>query len=315
MKVIYGIGKVKSVMKNTVLAIGVFDGVHQGHQMLLRRALQKAKEIGGKVMVMTFAPHPVHVLCPEKEQSLLTSLIYKLKFLEKLDVAVCVVVHFTKRFAAMAPEDFIKCYLLKSIAPKEIFVGNDFRFGKDRRGTLDYFQEMGRVHGFNVNVVNPSTNKDGKKKIGSTIIRHFIMEGKLGLARKCLGRSVEVVGCVVRGDGRGKTLGFPTANILIKKEVVPPEGVYAVYVRIARKRYAAMVNIGYRPSFQKKIHNLNIEVHILDFKKNIYGKEIVIEFIKKIRIEKKFSSKEALVAQIHRDELKVRKILPLPHIS
>ena len=307
MKVIYGIGKVKKVFKNAVLAIGVFDGLHVGHQKLIKAAVKKAKSLGGPAIVMTFSPHPVQVLKPKDYLPFVVSLPHRLKLIEQLDVMACVVVHFTKRFSQVAAEEFVKNYLVERINPTEIFVGNDFRFGKDRRGTIEYFKEAGRKYGFKVNTVFPV--KGGRSKIGSSRIRRLITDGKLYAAKHFLGRNVSIMGKVVRGDRRGKGLGFPTANIHPENSVVPPIGVYATYVVIDHKRFKGMANIGRRPSFKKKNNNINVEVHIFDFRKTLYGKEITVEFVKKIRNEKVFDLSEQLIAQLKRDEIRSRAIL------
>ncbi len=307
MKVIYGIGKVKKAVKKTVLAIGVFDGLHIGHQKLIKAAVAKAKAIGGRAVVMTFSPHPVQVLKPGHCMPFIISMPHRLKLIERLDVVTCVVVHFTKQFSQLAPQKFIKRYLLDSIHPAEIFVGDDFRFGKGRGGTLEYFKNAGKKYGFHVNAV--STVKEGGDKIGSSRIRRLIMEGKLSLAKHFLGRNVSIMSKVVKGDGRGKLLGFPTANICPLNAVIPPVGVYAVKIAIGDKTFHGMANVGRRPSFKKNNTDVNIEVHIFDFHKALYGKEIIVEFVRKIRAERTFPSQERLIAQLKRDEIKARSLL------
>ena len=172
---------------------------------------------------------------------------------------------------------------------------------------MEYFKEAGRKHGFKVNTVVPV--KGGQKKIGSSRIRCLITDGKLYAAKRFLGRNVSIMGNVVRGDQRGKKLGFPTANIHPQNAVVPPMGVYAALVVIDNKKFEGMANIGRQPTFKNGNSNTNVEVHIFDFRKNLYGKEITIEFIKKIRNERAFPTKERLIAQLKRDEIKSRTIL------
>ena len=268
---------------------------------------------------MTFAPHPVKVLQPEKYLPYIISLPHRLKLLEEMGVNACVVVRFSKRFAQIPPEAFLRRYVLRAIAPREIFVGEDFRFGKGREGSAAFLKEAGKTHGFKVHAVK--TLKSARQKIGSTGIRHLIADGRLREARKHLGRPVSVLGQVIRGDGRGRGLrwatgpgnscrglGFPTANLKFKKEVIPPVGVYAVFVWHKNKRYAGMANVGVRPSFKKKSPVL-LEVHLFGFKKNIYGQDILVEFIRKIRDEKTFFNQAQLIAQLARDEKKARRIL------
>lgn len=306
MNVIYAIGKVKEKSKSAVLAIGVFDGVHRGHQALIQGAVRRAQQIGGVPLVMTFWPHPVHVLHPESDLPYIVSLQHRLKLIEELGAKACVVVHFTRRFARLSPEQFIRRYIAARIHPKEIYVGDDFRFGQDREGTLEYFEQAGVKYGFKVRAVDAV--KAGKKKIGSSIIRQLIGEGKLVPAAKLLGRGVSVMGKVVHGDGRGKKFGFPTANILIQNGVIPPLGVYAVMVRIGKKIFNGMANIGRRPSF-KKNDRVHLETHIFNFHRSLYNKEIVVEFVQKIREEKKFNSRAQFIAQLRDDRARAQRIL------
>ena len=307
MKVIYGISKVKRRIRNAVLAIGVFDGLHLGHQKLIRTAIKRAKKIHGKSIVMTFDPHPVHVLYPEVHLPLITTLPSRLRLLKEFGVDAVIVVAFTKEFSQLTPLEFIDGYLVKHVEPKEIFVGDDFRFGVDRSGTLKIFSEAGRKYGFEINSIHSAREEKGK--ISSTTIRELIADGNLQKAKKLLGRNVSISGAVIRGDGRGKLLGFPTANLNTQNEVLPPIGVYAVKVNIGRREINGMANIGYRPSFKNKDHQVSSEVHLFDFKKNLYGRDISIEFIRKIRDERIFNSTQKLIDQLCKDEIKARKIL------
>ena len=306
MKVIYGIGNFKKAFPNAVAAIGVFDGVHRGHQALIREAVHRARRNNAPALVITFFPHPVRVVRPEIALPYIVSLPLRLKLIGELGAQACLVVRFTKRFARLSPERFIRRYIVSGIKPKEILVGDDFRFGQGRRGTLDYFREAGHTYGFRVNAVGAV--KTGSGKIGSSIIRKLIMEGKLSEAASLLGRRVAVMGRVLRGDGRGKRLGFPTANISVKDGVIPPLGVYAVLVNVGAKTFRAMANIGRRPSF-KKNDPVHVETHLFDFHGNLYGKEIIVEFVKKIREEKKFRSPAQFITQLRGDRVRAQRIL------
>ena len=314
MKVIYSIGKVKRSLKPCVLVIGVFDGLHRGHQALIRKAAAKAEAIRGRTVVLTFFPHPVHILHPEVHLPLMVSLSHRLHLIESLGVDVCLVIRFTKKFSRLTPSQFIKQYLVKHIRPKEVLVGDDFRFGQNRAGTLDYFKEAGRQYGFKVNVIHSigPLGKEGSKqsfeKISSTRIRQFITDGKLKEAERFLGRRVSIMGRVERGDARGKTLGFPTANIDSDNLVIPSLGVYVVLAGIQGKIYQGMANVGKRPSF-KTHERILIEAHIFNFNKSIYGREILIEFVKKIRDERVFYTREALIEQLKEDKKRSQLIL------
>ncbi|OGW97625.1 MAG: riboflavin biosynthesis protein RibF [Omnitrophica WOR_2 bacterium GWA2_45_18] len=315
MKVTYGIGKVKKVIPRAVLVIGVFDGLHLGHQELIQRAIRRARELKGPVVVMTFWPHPVQVLRPEVNLPLIISLPYRLKLLEDLGVAQCIVIHFTKKFSQLTPEKFIKNFLMSHLKPQEIFVGDDFRFGQNRSGSLECFQMAGHQYGFKVNVL-PSidvaeslSGKKAKRKISSTMIRQLIAQGELKKIKSLLGRNMAIMGKVKRGEARGKTLGFPTANIYPQNEIVLPLGVYAVHVWFQDRRFQGMADVGLQPSFKISNERVAVEVFIFDFHKNLYGHEIIVEFIKKIREERMFYTKEELIAQLQKDEIKARAIL------
>lgn len=309
MKVISGAGKIERKFRNAVVAIGVFDGLHRGHQVLIRKAIARAQAIHGEALVMTFMPHPLRVLHPEIHLSYIISLPHRLKLIEALGVSACIVVRFTKRFARLTPQRFVQRYLAR-FQPQEIFVGDDFRFGQDRSGDLDYFQEAGARYGFRVNVVGAVKGRG--QKIGSSMIRRLIPDGKLAQAAGLLGRSVSVMGQVVKGAGRGKRLGFPTANISVDDLVIPPLGVYAVKVFVNGKAFPGMANIGRRPSFGTR-NRITIEAHLFNFSGNLYRRQIIVEFVKKIREEKLFPSESELIVQLRKDQIKVRNILESFH--
>lgn len=285
------------------MAIGVFDGVHHGHQLLMKKAVRRARPVGGTSMVMTFHPHPVQVLRPKEKLALIVSLPYRLRLIEQQGIDVAIVMPFTKQFSRLAPEEFIRRYLVEKLGVREVIVGDDFRFGQNRSGTLELFQQAGKKYGFKVHAIPASHG--GRKTVSSTEVRRFIMEGDLVRAAKLLNRRVSLMGKVVSGDGRGRTLGFPTANINPANDVFPPSGVYIVYAHFDGKKHQGVANVGQRPSF-KKSKKINIEVHLLDFDGSLYGKEIIVEFFKKLRDEKKFSSPEQLIEQLRRDEQKAR---------
>lgn len=307
MKVIRDLTQNKINFRNAVLAIGVFDGLHRGHQQLIKKVIARARKVKGTATVMTFWPHPVHVLKPEIRLPLLVSLEHRLRLLEDLGVDVCIVVPFTPQFSQLSPKEFIEKYLVRKIKPVEVFVGYDFRFGHDRSGGLDLFRTEGGEFGFKVNILQAV--KGERHVISSTRIRELISRGDLSRASRLLGRTVSLMGTVCRGDARGKKLGFPTANINLSCEIIPPVGVYAVRVILGRKKFIGMANIGRRPTFHKEDGRINVEVHIFDFKRTIYGQEIIVEFFKRIRDERMFNSKDQLVAQLKRDEKKSRKLL------
>ncbi len=307
MKVIYGIGKAKQAYRKAVLTIGVFDGVHVGHQKLIADAVARAKRIDGTSVVMTFDPHPVKVLKPEIYLPYITSLDQRLQFISDLGVDVCIVVEFDSDFASLTPDDFVNTYLVEHIKPVDIVVGSEFCFGKNRSGSIEDLKQAGQRLGFDVNPMVPV--KGEESKIGSTGIRRLISSGNLELAEQYLGRRVAVEGTVVRGDGRGRTLGYPTANVNVKDVLLPPMGVYATILHIDGESLPSMSNIGRRPSFKKYDQGISLEVFVFDFDQNIYNKTVVVEFLEKVRDERTFESEKQLIEQLKRDESRIRQIL------
>ena len=304
MKIIHRVSDLKRPFRCPVLAIGVFDGLHHGHRKLIQKAIRRARAIGGQVVVMTFDPHPRQVICPGKELPLISSPAYRLKLLEEMGVDACIVVKFTKRFASLDPKVFIRRYLRDRIGAVEVIVGDDFYFGRDRRGDVGLLMMMAETCGFKVHVIG--TRRKGSKQVSSSRIREFIREGDIRHAQHLLDRPVAVYGQVVRGDQRGRLLGFPTANLNPYTTGMAPIGVYCVRVTIRDRVYFGMANIGHRPSFKRKAP-VNIEVHIFDFRGNLYGQNILVEFLKRIRDEHVFSSQASLAAQLQSDAVSVRQ--------
>ena len=309
MKIIFNPLHKKLPFKKTVLVIGVFDGVHIGHQKLMAKAIVRGRELGLPVVVMTFDPHPLKVLRPELEVRLLTTIPHRAKLMGELGVDACVVVPFTREFSQLSPSAFIKDYLVDQLKVSEVFVGDDFRFGQQRGAGIDVFQLEAERFGFHVNAVEVLKREKNESKVGSSMVRNFILEGDLKNAERCLGRPVGLMGEVVHGDGRGKTLGFPTANLKTDGLVVPPNGVYAVCVEVEGEKFKGMANVGVRPSFDPPQACQRIEIHLFDFKNDLYGCQIVVQFIKKIRSEKRFSSELDLIDQIKLDRVEIQNIL------
>lgn len=305
MRVISLTGTVK--FPKTCAAIGIFDGVHLGHQLLIKKMLAKAKDLHAKSLVITFFPHPAHVLRPDIDFKYLISLKARMQLLERLGVDICLVIPFTSKFSRIPPENFIKSLLVDRLGVKALFVGEDFRFGSKRSGDVALFKAMALEYGYEMDGIK-AVSQDGEI-ISSTRIRKLVMQGDLKGAKKLLGRDFSCFGMVVKGEGRGKSLGFPTANVNHEKCILPPVGVYAVKVHYKNKIYPAVANLGFRPSFKEKSPEPQLEVHIFDFNKDLYGKEIDIIFIKRIRDEKKFASVEDLRLQIYKDAQKARSIL------
>ncbi|MDE2231509.1 MAG: bifunctional riboflavin kinase/FAD synthetase [Candidatus Omnitrophica bacterium] len=305
MKIIYLSGPTKLSLKRTCVAIGIFDGVHRGHQYLIRQMLKRAGRLKLRPLVITFFPHPAHVLSSGISLEYITSLKDRLRWLERLGVEAFLVVKFNKSFARMPPQQFISDILIKKLDARAVFVGANFRFGKDRSGGVELFERLAGPYGYEMHAVAPL--KQGGEAISSTRIRRSIAEGKLAQAGRLLGRPVSAGGRVVQGSRRGKKLGFPTANVAYEADLLPPRGVYAARVHLGKKEYQAAANIGRRPSFENNAQHLILEVHIFDFSGNIYGRHVEVEFLKKIRNEKKFPSPQHLIRQIQKDEAFARK--------
>lgn len=288
---------------NPVVTVGTFDGVHKGHIKILNKLIQEAKSIGGESVVFTLNPHPRKVLFPEKkEMFLLSPLDEKIELFEKTGVDNLIIYPFTKEFAQLSSCDFIEKILYNKLNVKQLIVGFDHHFGKDRQGDIEILRNYANPFGFNINKVDVLEH-DGKK-ISSTRIKNLIISGDIEKANFYLGYDYFIKGTVISGQKIGRTLGFPTANIqVIKQEkLIPKRGVYAVKIKTENKVYKGMLNIGTRPTVSTNIET-NIEVHIFDFNEDIYYKEIRINFIKFIRNEIKFPNKEELQEQLSEDKL------------
>jgi len=305
MKVMSGLGRVK--VKRSCVAIGIFDGVHRGHQMLLKAMVKEARRLKAVPVVITFFPHPAHVLSSSAKITYLVSLRHRFKILETLGVKVCIVIRFTRAFAVIEPEVFIRRILVGRLGVQAIFVGEDFRFGKDRRGDLALFKRLGETCGYAAYGVAPLMA--GRAPISSTRLRALIASGKLSAARRLLGRPFSVMADVVQGRGRGRSLGYPTANLRLGSGILPPYGVYAVRVGVQGKIRRGVANLGLRPTFKEQKPTVHLEVHIFDFKQNLYGQTLEVHFIKKIRNERVFKTPQDLVRQIGADERRARSIL------
>ena len=298
MQILYGIRQIKTPISKCIIGIGVFDGVHRGHQRLMKRIVQRAQKFNVKSVIMTFHPHPVHVLHPEIDLPLIVSLDYRLQLIAEQGVDICIVVSFTKKFSLQDPEQFIQKYLLRRVAAQEVVIGEDFRFGRNRSGTFADFEEAGRKYGLRVAAI--SVGNHGKKTVSSSVIRELISAGDLKKAARLLKRPVSTMGVVVQGDSRGKKLGFPTANIQLSDEVLPSLGVYLVCVRFDGKVFPGVANLGRRPSF-KSGKEVVLEVHLLDFRGRLYGKKVILQYLKKVRDEKYFPSVASFKKQIQKD--------------
>lgn len=309
MELIKHIDTIEKPYKNAVITIGNFDGVHIGHQALFHEVIEKADTIDGTSIVMTFEPHPVRVLKQNGHLPLITLYEQKIELIENSGVDVLICVPFTEEFAAISAKTFVEDILLKSIGMKAIVVGKDYTFGRNREGDIDLLKTYANNLGFEVVVADwIQTSKNWPGRISSTRTRELVEEGKVDEAQKLLGRYYQIRGVVTTGRNRGgRLLGFPTANITLHDELCPKNGVYAVAVDCMGEIFQGVANIGYSPTFDDNV--FSVEVHILDFNENIYGQKIRVDFVKRIRDEKKFSNISKLSDQIKKDIVKARKTL------
>ncbi len=290
-----------------VVALGNFDGLHLGHGAIVRRTLDCAADLGGEPIVFTFSPHPVAVLVPERAPSLITSLAQRLFRLGEAGVSGVVVQRFTRDFASHTPREFVQRYLLDGLGAVVVVVGYNVTFGRDRAGTPDVLRELGSELGFDVEVVSPLVL--GERKISSSLVRKAIAAGDVDVAGELLGRPHEVRGIVRVGDRRGATIGFPTANILPRGGMLPPDGVYAVRVQVEGQTElrGGVANLGTNPTFGGVGRRL--ETHLFDYAGDLYGATIRVRFAKRLRGEVKFDSVDGLVAQIRADAKAAREIV------
>ena len=294
---------------NTTLTVGTFDGVHAGHRVLINSVIQLARKQGGRSVIVTFDPHPREIINPGSSGiKLLSSLKERRELLSDMGVDEMTVIPFDRDFSLLTSEQFVRNVIWNKIGVSNFVIGYDHHFGRDRTGTISTVERMGIELGYESHVV--SKQEVGDKTVSSTAIRRAIQdEGDMELAAKFLERYYILNGNVVHGAKRGKSLGFPTANLQPENpaKVIPKNGVYAVWVRVGEKYYRGMMNIGRKPTFDGD--EISLEVHIIDFNEDIYGKDIQIQFVSRIRDEQKFDGPERLVEQIHKDRQAVLELL------
>jgi len=290
-----------------VVTVGTFDGLHLGHQKIIRRMTELAKENSGESILVTFDPHPRLVVNSNSHEiKFINTIKRKFDLLNKLGIDHLIIIPFTKEFAQTSSEDFIINYLVKNIGTKKLIVGYDHHFGRDREGNYQKLHQLGENYGFDVEEISAQYIDD--IAVSSTKIRKALMDGDIKLANKMLGYNYSITGIVVEGNKIGRSIGFPTANIEIedKYKLIAAGGVYACKVDVNGKIYHGMGNIGTRPTIG--INGLVTEVHIFDFDKEIYGQEITIYFVDRIRDEKKFSGLEELKSQLENDRIYVKSL-------
>jgi riboflavin kinase / FMN adenylyltransferase len=285
----------------SVVTVGSFDGLHRGHLKILETVKDVAVNTNAASFVVTFDPHPRSVLSQFSEVNILTSLEEKKFLLEEFGIDNLMVIHFTREFSQFTSEEFIRKFVIEKMNASHMVIGHDHKFGKDRLGDENKLTEIGKQLGFDVTAVTAET-LDGLT-ISSSKIRNALNDGDLVNANLFLGRNYSICGIVVKGAQRGRTLGYPTANVRVddSKKVIPKNGVYVVKCLLGNEIFYGVMNIGYRPTFENK-HELVPEVNILNFNRDVYGEKIKVEFVKRLRDEKKFESKELLIHQIELDK-------------
>ncbi|MGB2705948.1 MAG: riboflavin biosynthesis protein RibF [Candidatus Omnitrophota bacterium] len=300
------------------VTIGVFDGLHRGHQRIAKTLIKKARRRHLSTLLITFDPHPANVLKPAKGVPLLISLKHRLRLLGEIGIDYVIVMRFTRRLLRMDAADFTK-KILSRINAEEIVVGKGFVFGSKRRGSLRTLRKFSGVYGYRINAVCELRHSGGV--ISSTRIRNLILNGELLNASRLLLRPVVILGTVVKGHKRGRIIGYPTANIDPHHEAIPPSGVYVVKIKLEKKLYKGILNIGTRPTFARGPYGdrePTIEVHMFNFNKTIYGKDLEINFVRKIRNERKFIDPARLIEQIKKDEKRAKQIFrpkEVPHTT
>ncbi|MCE9678005.1 bifunctional riboflavin kinase/FAD synthetase [Shewanella sp. AS1] len=298
MELIRGIHNILPRHHGCVLTIGNFDGVHRGHGEVISALVQKAKQLGVPATVMTFEPQPQELFCGDSAPARLSLLRDKIMLLDELGVERLLCVNFNHKFASMAAEDFIEQLLVKQLGVKYLVVGDDFCFGKQRVGNFQMLKAAGEKFGFAV--VSTQSFMLADKRVSSTEIRALLAKGNLEQARRLLGHPVTLSGKVAHGDKIGRTLGFPTANIALKRKVSPVRGVFAVKLFWdGSDIYDGVANVGYRPTVNGQ--HCQLEVHLFDFNDDLYGKTVEVELVAKIRDEQPFKSLDALKQQIKND--------------
>jgi riboflavin kinase / FMN adenylyltransferase len=297
MKIFHDINNA-NILRPTCLTLGVFDGLHRGHQAIMKTVVERAKATETVPTVITFDPHPRSVLSPNNAPPLLQTLDQRLSAFEFLGIKQTIVIRFDQEFAAIDADEFLRNTVYERLRAKEVYLGKGFTFGKNRAGNIELLRKISNEIGFVADEVNEVRLRG--QRISSTKIREYLNEGQVNLARGMLGRPYGVEGQIVRGFQRGRTIGFPTANLKPKNRVVPKYGVYATATLIDDVWRRSITNVGVRPTFENEIEP-SVETFIFDFDDDLYGDSLRLRFLHRIRDEKKFNGIDELKAQIKRD--------------
>lgn len=311
-----GSGSLDRPLRKPIVTVGNFDGLHVGHRAIMDTVVAEARASRGTAVVYTFDPHPIRVLRPDQAPRLLTTCEQKIELLEQVGIDVVIVEKFDAAFAATSAERFIREILFERIRPIAVYVGYDFHFGRDREGSMRLLTELGPRLGFSVTII-PEVTMEGSD-VNSTRIRKLLVESEVEEAARMLGRPYSIRGRIVRGDQRGRTLGFPTANLEAENEILPGAGVYVGHLLFIDdgdpKRgveLPAVMNVGTRPTFAGD-GRMHAEAHLIDFKGDVYGRRVEMSFSTRLRAERRFTAVDELRAQIAADVRAARSILGLP---
>lgn len=299
MEIIREINNYTAKNKPVFLALGNFDGVHLGHQKLLKQVVIEAEKVNGLATALIFDPHPSKIINPDKSPKIITNLDRQAELLNKIGLNLLIYNSFNKEISKWQPEEFVQKFIISKLKAKHIFVGFNYSFGYKGQGDPELLVKLGEKHGFKVSVISPVEVKG--KVVSSTLIREMIENGDIKSAHELLGYHPMIEGTVIPGEQRGSKIGFPTANLKIETDMlVPGKGVYAAKAYYNDKYYNCVVNIGTKPTFHQD-HPIAVEAHIMDFDEEIYGEPLRLFFLDKVRDEKKFASIEDLIKQIGQD--------------
>jgi len=306
MQVIDRLEDLAPVFPSPVVTIGNFDGVHLGHQNLMRDLVTRAARFGGTPVVITFHPHPLQVLAPNNAPLQIQTLDQKLSTIESLGIPLLVMIPFDLQFAQTSARDFA-VGLWERLRFREIYVGPNFAFGYRRQGSINLLKEIGEEKGFVAGKIHQVQFRGSR--VSSTVIRQALISGQVGLARRLLARPYALTGVIVHGTGTGTTLGIPTANLRTSNELLPRRGVYVTLFSVAGRRLHGVTNIGFRPTVntEQGSASLSIETHMLDFSQDVYGQEATLEFLVRLRDERRFPGRAALIERIEKDKDDARR--------
>ena len=309
MKTVQGLGGLPPDVKPSVATVGVFDGVHVGHQMLIRKVVGEARARDATAVVVTFDRHPLELLSPPDAPRLITTLRQRAEVFEELGIDLLLVLRFDDKFRQYPAEHFIEAVLVEALGVVHLVVGANFRFGHGGTGTVSTLRALGATHGFTVDVFSLLTPEEGTAAVSSSLIRRQLADGDVEHVAEELGRPFRLEGHVVKGAGRGRQLGIPTANLdVAPKLILPKVGVYAGWLEHKGARHPAVINVGFNPTFEERDTPI-VEVHALDFDEDLYGSVIGVEFTHHLRDELKFPDGDSMMVEIRRDIARARELL------